>query len=70
MAAPAKTPRAIIDKLNAESNRILKLPDVKRRLDELGLEVEGGTPEQFGAFVKREVARIDKLIKSGALTRD
>ncbi|MCX7135192.1 MAG: tripartite tricarboxylate transporter substrate binding protein [Proteobacteria bacterium] len=70
MAAPAKTPRAIIDKLNAESNRILKLPDVKRRLDELGLEVEGGTPEQFGVFVKREVARIDKLIKSGALTRD
>jgi hypothetical protein len=36
----------------------------------LGLEVEGGTPEQFGTFVKREVARIDKLIKSGALTRD
>jgi tripartite-type tricarboxylate transporter receptor subunit TctC len=67
MAAPAKTPRAIIDKLNAESNRILKLPDVKRRLDELGLEVQGGTPEQFAAFVRKEAERIGKLIKSGAL---
>jgi len=67
MAAPAKTPRAIVDKLNAESNRILALPDVKRRLDELGLEVQGGTPEQFAAFVKKEAERISKLIKVGAL---
>ncbi len=70
MAVPAKTPRAIIEKLNMESNRILKLADVKRRLDELGLEVEGGTPEQFGAFVKKETARLQKLIKDGALTRE
>jgi tripartite-type tricarboxylate transporter receptor subunit TctC len=67
MAAPAKTPRAIIDKLNAECNKILLMPDVKRRLDELGLEVQGGTPEQFAAFVKKEAERINKLIKAGAL---
>jgi tripartite-type tricarboxylate transporter receptor subunit TctC len=70
MAAPAKTPRAIIDKLNAESNRILQMPDVKRRLDELGLEVQGGTPEQFATFVKKEAERLQRLIKDGALTRD
>jgi len=70
MAAPAKTPRAIIDKLNAESNKILLMPDVKRRLDELGLEVEGGTPEQFAAFIKKETERINKLIKVGALQRE
>jgi tripartite-type tricarboxylate transporter receptor subunit TctC len=68
MAAPARTPRAIIDKLNAECNRILQMPDVKRRLDELGLEVQGGTPEQFAAFVKKEAGRLQKLIKDGALT--
>jgi len=68
MAAPARTPRAIIDKLNAECNRILQMPDVKRRLDELGLEVQGGTPEQFAAFVKKEAERLQKLIKDGALT--
>ena len=70
MAAPAKTPRAIIDKLNAESNRILLMPDVKRRLDELGLEVQGGSPEQFGAFIKKEADRLQKLISDGALTRE
>jgi len=70
MAAPARTPRAIIDKLNAECNRILQMPDVKRRLDELGLEVQGGTPEQFAAFVKKEADRLQKLIRDGALTRE
>ncbi len=70
MAAPARTPRAIIDKLNAECNRILQMPDVKRRLDELGLEVQGGTPEQFAAFVKKEADRLQKLIKDGALMRE
>jgi tripartite-type tricarboxylate transporter receptor subunit TctC len=68
MSAPAKTPRPIIDKLNAESNRILGMPDVKKRLDELGLEVQGGTPEQFSAFIKKETERLNKLIKMGALT--
>ncbi len=70
MAAPAKTPRAIIEKLNAECNRILLMPDVRRRLDELGLEVQGGTPEQFGAFIRKEAERLQKLIKDGALTRE
>ena len=68
MSAPAKTPRAIIGKLNAEANRILLMPDVKRRLDGLGLEVQGGTPEQFAAFVKQEAERLVKLIKIGALS--
>jgi tripartite-type tricarboxylate transporter receptor subunit TctC len=68
LAAPAKTPRALIDKLNAESNRVLDLPDVKRRLDELGLEVQGGSPEDFQKFIRNEVARLNRLIKIGALT--
>ena len=67
MSAPAKTPRPIIDKLNTEANRILGMPDVKKRLDELGLEIQGGTPEQFAAFINKEVGRINKLIKMGAL---
>ena len=70
MAAPAKTPRAIIDKLNRESNRLLGLPDVKKRFDELGLEVQGGTPEEFARFVRNEVERLNRLIKMGALTRE
>jgi tripartite-type tricarboxylate transporter receptor subunit TctC len=70
MAAPAKTPRALIDKLNRESNRVLGLPDVKKRFDELGLEVQGGTPEEFQKFIRNEVERLNRLIQMGALTRE
>ncbi len=68
MSVPAKTPRAIIDKLNRESNRLLGLPDVKKRFDELGLEIQGGTPEEFQKFIGNEVERLKRLIKIGALT--
>ena len=67
MAAPLKTPRAIIDKLNREINRILSLADTKARLDQLGLEVQGGTPEFMDNFVRAETAKLEKLIKAGML---
>ena len=67
MSAPAKTPSAIVDKLNREINRALGMADVKARLDQLGLEVEGGTPGKFDAFIKSEADRINRLIKIGAL---
>ena len=67
MSAPAKTPREIIAKLNAEANKVLLLPDVKKRLDELGLEVAGGSPEDFDKFIRNEVGRLNQLIKAGAL---
>ena len=67
MAAPKGTPRPIIDKLNREINRLLALPEVKGRLDGLGLEVQGGTPEFLENFIKAEVAKIHRLIKTGLL---
>jgi len=67
MSAPAKTPRPILDKLNREVNKTLQLADVRQRLDQLGLEVEGGTAEKFDAFMKSEAARLTGLIKAGAL---
>ncbi|MGH8617943.1 MAG: Bug family tripartite tricarboxylate transporter substrate binding protein [Burkholderiales bacterium] len=67
MSGPPRMPRAIVDKLNREVNRELGLPDVKARLDQLGLEPEGGTPEAFDKFVKGEVAKVEKLIKAGLL---
>lgn len=67
MAVPAKTPRAIVAKLNREVNKALDMADVKSRLDQLGLEVEGGTVEKFDAFIKSEAARLTKLIKAGAV---
>ena len=67
MSGPPRLPRAIVDKLNSQVNRILALPDVKQRLDQLGLEVAGGKPEEFDAFVKKEAAKVARLIKAGLL---
>ena len=70
MSAPAKTPRPIIDKLNREVNRALELPDIKQRLDGLGLVIEGGSVEKFEAFIKDEVERLSKLVKAGAIEQE
>ncbi|MBI4192259.1 MAG: tripartite tricarboxylate transporter substrate binding protein [Betaproteobacteria bacterium] len=70
MSAPAKTPREIIAKLNVEANKILLMPDVKRRLHELELQGGGGSPEDFDRFIRREANRLEKLIRAGVLTRE
>ena len=63
LVAPANTPRAVIDRLAAETARILKLPDVSQRLSDLGAEPVGGTPAQFAAHIKSEIAKWAKVIK-------
>jgi tripartite-type tricarboxylate transporter receptor subunit TctC len=70
MSGPLKLPRAIVDKLNGQVNRILALPDVKQRLDQLGLEVAGGKPEEFDAFVKKEASKVTRLVKAGLLNTE
>jgi tripartite-type tricarboxylate transporter receptor subunit TctC len=70
MAAPAKTPRAIVEKLNRAVNQALGMPDVKARLDQLGLEVAGGSPEDFAKYINGEVAKLQRLIKLGLLQQE
>ena len=67
MSGPPRLPRAIVDKLNAQVNRAIALPDVKQRLDQLGLEVAGGTPQEFAAFIRNEATKVSRLIKTGLL---
>ena len=64
VSAPAKTPRAIIDKLNAEFVRAVKSPDLRDRLIAQGADPAGTTPEQYTAFVQNEIAKWDKVIKA------
>jgi tripartite-type tricarboxylate transporter receptor subunit TctC len=67
LVVPAKTPRPIIDQLNAEVTKILAMPDVKTTLFNQGLDPAPGTPEQFGAYIKSERIKWAKVIKdSGA----
>ena len=61
------TPRPIIDKINRELNKVLQMPDVRQRFNQLGLEIEGGTPEDFGAFIKAEADNLVRLVKAGVL---
>ncbi len=61
---PVKTPRAIVNRLNAEMNRVLQLSDVQARLDQLGLVKTGGTPEDFGKFINGEAEKLRMLIKT------
>ncbi len=63
LVAPANTPKDIVNKLSRETARILKLPDVSARLADLGAEPVGGTPEQFSAHIKAEIAKWAKVIK-------
>jgi tripartite-type tricarboxylate transporter receptor subunit TctC len=61
----ARVPRPIINKLNTELNRIIAMPEVQARLDQLGLVQAGGTPEAFGAFIRSEADKLAMLIKTG-----
>ncbi len=64
VVAPAGTPRNVIDLLNAEIARSLQAPDVKERFTTLGMEAIGGTPEEFGAFMRAETAKWAQVIKA------
>ena len=64
VAVPAKTPREIITRLNAEVVKALRDPDVSAKLTGLGLEIIGDTPEQFGAFLQNEGKKWLPLIRS------
>lgn len=64
LLAPAGTPPDVIERINREVNTILKMPDVRQRLDVLGVEVAGSTPAEFGQFLKSEIDKYARLIKS------
>jgi len=67
--APAKTPREIIVKLNAELMKILQRPDVRARFAAEGIEALGGTPEEFGVYVKAEIERWGRVIKAAGVAQ-
>jgi tripartite-type tricarboxylate transporter receptor subunit TctC len=61
--APARTPAAIIDKLNREIVRIVKLPDVHERFVTMGVDPLGTSPRELGQHVKSEIARFTKIVR-------
>ena len=67
LVAPAATPKAIIDRLNAEVARILKLPEVVERIVSGGADPSPGSPAAFKAFIAAESAKYARIIKQAGV---
>jgi tripartite-type tricarboxylate transporter receptor subunit TctC len=65
--APAGTPKAIVAKLNTEINAALKLPDVRAKLEAAGIEIQGGTPQEYAALIKSDLAKWGKVVKEAGI---
>jgi tripartite-type tricarboxylate transporter receptor subunit TctC len=64
---PAKTPKAIVDQLNAEIVKAMALPDVKEKCAQLGFDPVANTPQEFAAYVKKEVEKWRNVIREAKI---
>jgi tripartite-type tricarboxylate transporter receptor subunit TctC len=69
-AAPAKTPREIVARLNDAMVKALRSPDIRDRMTQIGFDVVAGTPEEFGQFMKAEVDRWTAVVNKGGIKPD
>ena len=67
LVAPAAVPRDIITRLNSEVQKMLDSPDIGGKLVAMGLDVAGGKPEQFAAFLREDSARYAKIVKAAKI---
>jgi tripartite-type tricarboxylate transporter receptor subunit TctC len=70
LAAPVGTPQAVVDKLNAEVNKILALPDVQRQLQGLGAQAVGGSSRQFADHVQAQIQKWRDVVQAARITLD
>ncbi len=70
IVAPVATPRAIVLKLNQQIAASLRTPDLKNKLTAQGMEVVGNSPEQFAAYIRDEIEKWTKVVKSSGARSD
>jgi tripartite-type tricarboxylate transporter receptor subunit TctC len=68
--APAGTPAPIVQKVNADLAKVLAQPDVREKLTALGFELAPGTPAEFGDMIRREIAKVAKVVKEAGIRVD
>jgi tripartite-type tricarboxylate transporter receptor subunit TctC len=68
--APAGTPKDIVTRLNAEFNKALQQPDLRKRLGDEGADPLGGTPEQFAELIRDDIVRWGKTVKESGVRLD
>ena len=67
---PTATPREVVQKMSADINKVLQLPEVKSRMAEIGLTPSGTTPDQFDAFIRAEIPKWAQVVKASGATAD
>ncbi|AEI77029.1 protein UPF0066 [Cupriavidus necator N-1] len=65
--APAGTPKEIVARLNTEINAVLKLPEVRAKLEAAGIEAQGGTPQAYAALIKSDLAKWGNVVKKAGI---
>lgn len=70
LLAPAGTPRAIVERINGEILRVLRLPDVQQRLRAEAYELPADTPDEFAALIRAEIAKWASVVKEAGLRPD
>jgi len=70
VAAPAKTPRDIVAKLNEATVKALRSPDIRERMNQIGFDVVASSPEEFGRFMQEEVDRWTRVVQKGNIKPD
>jgi tripartite-type tricarboxylate transporter receptor subunit TctC len=69
VAAPLRTPRAIVERLNREINAAVVAPEVKQRLQDLGVDAKGSTPEALHALLVSETAKWKKVVEEAKIPK-
>jgi tripartite-type tricarboxylate transporter receptor subunit TctC len=67
LVAPAATPKPILQKIQADTARVLNTPETKKRIEDFGMEVVASRPEQFDAFIAAEMKRWARVIKEAKI---
>jgi tripartite-type tricarboxylate transporter receptor subunit TctC len=67
---PAATPRDVVNRINADMNKVLLSDETRKRMADIGLTPMGTKPEQFDAFIKTEIAKWAKVVKASGATAD
>jgi len=69
VAAPVKTPKVVIDRLNREIKAAIAIPEAMQRLQDLGIDVRGSTPESFREFLVADIAKWKTVVEKAKIKR-
>jgi tripartite-type tricarboxylate transporter receptor subunit TctC len=67
MLAPARVSQQLVRKLNEDTATVIRMPDVKEKLSAQGFDIRGGTPEQFGAMIRNDIAKYTQVIRDAGI---